>query len=125
MSQRPFFIRLIRRGVRRRCPRCGQGHLFRDWYTRNERCNGCDLEYEPLTGNSWWCIYFTTAFFTGLIIIGMVPATPDNHWIGRGLVLAAWTVCILASIPYRKCVAIAIDFYTERGTDQSQARLES
>ena len=59
-------------------------------------------------------MYYSTAFFTGLIIIGMLLATPDNQWIGRVLILVAWTACILATMPYRKGVAIAIDYYSER-----------
>ena len=114
----------MHRGARKRCPRCGQGRLFRGWYTLHERCSSCDLEYEPLEGNSWWFMYYTTAFFTGLIILGMLLTTPDNQWIGRGLILVAWMGCILATMPYRKGVAIALDYFTEHRTSQPPPRSE-
>lgn len=35
------------RGIRGRCPRCGEGHLFHKWLKPRERCNVCTLDLTP------------------------------------------------------------------------------
>jgi len=35
----------IARGLRGRCPRCGQGRLFRGFLTLRQRCEACGLDY--------------------------------------------------------------------------------
>jgi len=36
----------ILRGMRRRCPRCGEGHLFRGILALAERCPVCELDFD-------------------------------------------------------------------------------
>lgn len=59
-------------------------------------------------------MYFSTAFSSGLIIIGMILIVPSNRWAGRSAVLAIWTVLVLLSLPRRKGLAIAIDYLVGR-----------
>ena len=35
----------VARGVRERCPRCGEGRLFRRYLKVADRCVSCDLEF--------------------------------------------------------------------------------
>jgi uncharacterized protein (DUF983 family) len=38
---------MLRRGLCRRCPHCGNGHaFFTKWFVRRERCAGCGLRWE-------------------------------------------------------------------------------
>ncbi len=37
---------MLWRGARRRCPRCGSGHLFTTWFSLAERCPSCRLRLE-------------------------------------------------------------------------------
>lgn len=106
-------LTILRRGLRRRCPQCGQGKLFRRWYHLEDRCPYCSLSYEPLEGNSYWFMYYSTAIFTGVIIISMFLVRPENLWLGRSIVFAFAVVFIVLTLPYRKGVAIALDYYTE------------
>jgi uncharacterized protein (DUF983 family) len=43
------FFTLVGRALRLRCPLCGQGKLFRDWFRMHEQCPHChvSLEREP------------------------------------------------------------------------------
>lgn len=111
---------VLRRGAGKRCPRCGLGRLFRSWYTLHNRCAECGLLYEPAEGNSWWFMYYSTALFTGVIVVGMLLLTPDNLWLGRAVVVAAWLAMIFLSMPYRKGLAIAIDHLSERFYDSAR-----
>lgn len=107
-------LRTLARGLRRRCPGCGVGRLFIGWYQLATRCDHCDLEYEPLEGNSYWFMYYSTAIFTGLIIIAMFLIQPENIWLARAIVLVAAVVFIVFTLPYRKGLALAVDYLTER-----------
>ena len=42
--------RALFRGLTRRCPSCGQGKLFRRWFTLAERCPRCGLVFEREEG---------------------------------------------------------------------------
>ena len=40
------------RGLRKRCPHCGEGPLFAGW-SHLERCSVCGLVYVPRPGDTW------------------------------------------------------------------------
>ena len=42
----------LRRGVCKRCPRCGEGLLFAGWH-HLEQCPVCGLVYERNPGDTW------------------------------------------------------------------------
>ena len=37
----------LKRGFRGRCPRCGEGNLFRAFLKVDNRCSGCGLDFAP------------------------------------------------------------------------------
>ena len=37
----------MKRGFRCRCPRCGEGKLFRAFLKTNDKCSVCDLDFTP------------------------------------------------------------------------------
>ncbi len=107
-------LRPLTRGLRRRCPRCGCGRLFAQWYTLHDRCPDCDLDFEETSGNTWAFMYLSTAFLTGLIVVAMLFVIRPSHWASRAVVLPLALVVILGSLPYRKGFAIGIEFLIER-----------
>jgi uncharacterized protein (DUF983 family) len=38
------------RALRLRCPRCGEGPLFRSWFTMQSRCSQCGFTFERAPG---------------------------------------------------------------------------
>ena len=86
---------MIRRGLTRRCPRCGEP-AFEGWFRMREHCSNCGLEFEREPG--YWVgavIINTTVIFATFLLVfgGLILATyPDVPW---GLVL---TVTILANV---------------------------
>lgn len=114
MTQDAHWLRSLYRGFSKRCPRCGVGGLFSGWHTVRPCCPACGLAYEPLDGDSWWFMYLSTAFLSGLIIVGMILIVPSDRWAGRSTVLAIWIVFVLLSLPRRKGLAIAIDYLVDR-----------
>lgn len=55
------------RGLRRRCPQCGQGHLFTRYVTVKPKCSGCGLELEIYRSDD--APPYFTIFIVGHIII--------------------------------------------------------
>ncbi|HEX7132800.1 MAG TPA: DUF983 domain-containing protein [Iamia sp.] len=56
---------MLRRGLIRRCPRCGGGNLFRTWWAMRDRCPRCGVRFVREEG------YFTGVY---LVNFGVVLA---------------------------------------------------
>jgi uncharacterized protein (DUF983 family) len=82
--------------LRRRCPRCGQGHIFSGWFSMNERCPVCGLEFERETGYFLGAMYISYAITIPLLALGtLVGYLIRPGWSLWQLVLAA----LVASVP--------------------------
>lgn len=53
---------MMRRGLRKRCPRCGGGGLYRTWFQMVERCPTCGFLFEREPG------FFVGAYFVNFAI---------------------------------------------------------
>ena len=94
------------RGLRKRCPHCGQGPLFSGW-SQLERCSHCGLVFEANPGDTWvynmisgrlpvgvmiLLIYFRVASSPALgltilaLLLALVIWTTPNRW-GAGIAL--------------------------------------
>lgn len=80
----------LQTGLRGRCPRCGQGHLFNGFLKLAPRCEVCDLDYsfaDPADG---------PAFF--VMMFGCVPAVIFALWIEMAYAAPFW-VHLVTSLP--------------------------
>jgi uncharacterized protein (DUF983 family) len=102
------------RAARRRCPVCGSGHLFRRWFSMQERCPRCHIRLERVEG-SWsgsvglnTVVTFTCLFLA--LIIGFFATWPD---VSAGtLLLIAGPVALLVPIlflPFSKTLWLAVE----------------
>ena len=98
------------RGLRRRCPRCGVGSLFNGWYTVRPECSVCRLDFEACQSNTWAFMYLSTAFLTGLFFVVMLLIRPASVLAGRAVVFVAGLAIIVGSLPFRKGLAMALEF---------------
>jgi uncharacterized protein (DUF983 family) len=62
---------LVVRGLRRRCPSCGTGHLFSRWVRMVERCPGCGLRFEREEG-FFLGVYFLNITLTQVVLMAYV-----------------------------------------------------
>jgi len=106
----------LRRGLRLRCPRCGEGRLFHGWNRLNESCPVCGLIYERENGDTWFFMYMTTAGLTGMLVVIMFLLRPRAIWLGQLAIAAAALVVIVASLPFRKGIAVALNYLIQRGS---------
>ena len=88
------------RALRRRCPVCGGGHLFRHWFRMEERCPRCHVRLERVEG-SWsgsvglnTVVSFACLFLA--LLIGFLATWPDVS--ATTLALVAAPVAILVPI---------------------------
>ena len=106
----PSFGTAVRRGLRRRCPRCGTGRLFRGWYKLNTRCSACDLQFEPNPGDTWgfWVLVDRVVLFVAMVAL-YVGVTPEG-WLLRGVFLVLVAAPLVATMPHRHGAFLAIDY---------------
>jgi uncharacterized protein (DUF983 family) len=64
--------RILSRGVRLRCPRCGEGQLFSGFFSMHPRCPHCALTFEREQGYFVGAIYINYAATTLLAIAGFL-----------------------------------------------------
>jgi len=105
---------LLSRGIRKRCPQCGVGELFSTWNTLKENCSECNCVLQGREANSWFFIYMTTAFVTGLFLLYMFLFPTKNQMLGRLILTPLAIICIVFTLPYRKGIAVALDYFMEQ-----------
>ncbi|HYO15116.1 MAG TPA: DUF983 domain-containing protein [Thermoanaerobaculia bacterium] len=110
----PTFRQALARGLRKRCPRCGEGPLFEGWHRLRERCPVCGLAFEERTGDTWFFMYMTTAGMTGALVVAMFLIRPRVIWVGQLVVALIGLALMGLSLPYRKGIAVALDYLIER-----------
>jgi uncharacterized protein (DUF983 family) len=76
---------MIWRGVTRRCAVCGQGHLFRRWFTIVETCPRCGHRFDRDEEGYWTGamavnIVVTEALFFAVFTLALVVMWPDVRW---------------------------------------------
>ena len=107
----PFSRQLLGRALRLRCPRCGEGRIFRRILTYSEyrSCPRCELPYDP-RGESLAFMYVSTAFLTGLMVVVMLLMHPETIASGRLVVIPIALALYLFTLPTRKALAIALNY---------------
>ena len=103
----------LMRGMRRRCPRCGEGRLYDGWMKLRETCEACGLVYQSDAGETWAFVYLSTAGVTGVIVIGMLLIRPKSLLVGKALLITVATAAIVWTLPYRKGIAIALAYWLD------------
>jgi uncharacterized protein (DUF983 family) len=105
---RSLAVEAVLRGLRRRCPHCGQGAIFSGWSQHLEKCDVCGLVFERNPGDTWAftiigdripiaaiivLIYFgvfrahrALGILTFVLLIALVVWTAPNRW-GVGIAL--------------------------------------
>lgn len=106
--------RKLGRGLTRHCARCGQGHLFRKWFTMLPDCPRCGLHFEREQGYWTGAIVVNTIVIGGLfalIFVGTLIATAPDIPIVPLLLVVVPLMAIgpLLFYPWSKTIWVAID----------------
>jgi uncharacterized protein (DUF983 family) len=107
---RPPIRTILARGIRGKCPRCGEGALFERWVVAHERCSSCRLLYQRNFGDIWM---FTNIMDRLPIFFGIVALffgfRVFSFWSGV-LFITALTIPMVATIRHRQGLALALDY---------------
>jgi uncharacterized protein (DUF983 family) len=117
-------LKLFGRGIRLRCPHCGEGRLRKSWLLLERKCPVCGLrtdrgEEDFFNGGMMWNIVFCE----GVLILGSVavgiatwPEVPWTlmQWVGIALMVIAPFVCY----PFSLGFWLANDIWIRPVTDE-------
>lgn len=112
---RPAISKLLSHAARRRCPCCGRGRLFDGFFSLKHRCETCDYDFDASEGSTWFFMYMTSGGVIGvcfLILFFWRPAREEMVF-ASSVMIGAAAVLLLGSLPWRKAVAIALDYWIE------------
>lgn len=115
-----MLLRVMGRGARKKCPRCGVGNMYAQWNVLAYSCSSCGYEIERRGADTWFFTYMSTAFLTGLIILFMLLYSFSNHLLGHIVIVVGWFVLIVLTLPYRKAMAISIDYIVEKYSEGAE-----
>jgi uncharacterized protein (DUF983 family) len=105
---------ILARGLRRTCPHCGSGRMLDGWLATLDRCPNCGLVYQRNAGDTWafWIIgdRIPVAIGIAAIYLGFKPHT----WIEATLFFGALGVLLIATIPHRMGLVVALHYLTRR-----------
>jgi uncharacterized protein (DUF983 family) len=108
--------RYLARVLARRCPRCGEGQLFRSYFRLAERCSRCTLVYRREQGGMTGQMYLSAAvtqLFAAALVLAVFAGT---DW-GPGLSIAVLVPPVLLFsywfLPKAMALWVAIEFMTD------------
>jgi uncharacterized protein (DUF983 family) len=110
---RPGTRRLIAttlgRGLRKRCPHCGEGRLFSGW-SHLERCSTCGLVFERNPGDTWAFTIIGDRLPVAAIIALIYFGVVRSHRVLGLTMLTAFGVLLVWTAPNRWGVGIALHY---------------
>jgi uncharacterized protein (DUF983 family) len=110
MLQRESIGAVLRRGLRRRCPRCGEGALFRRGIAFHQRCSVCQLQFQRNNGDTWMFMIITDRIPLLIAIAALYFGFIATTWTGTAIFCVAVAVPMIATIRQRQGLALALDY---------------
>ncbi len=106
---------LLKRAARRRCPCCGHGQLFDGFFSLKHHCETCDYDFEASEGSTWFFMYMTSGAVVGVCFLVLFFWRPPREELAfaSSVMIGTAAVVMLGSLPWRKAVAIALDYWIE------------
>lgn len=122
----PKLRTLLWRGLRRRCPQCDRGLIFKGWIKMHDRCSSCGLQYLPDQGDLWaYLVAVDRALFIFplIVMIYFRLYVQDIRWFY--LVAGVLLVLFVGTLPQRNGMALGADYLIRRKWgDLSEAELQ-
>jgi uncharacterized protein (DUF983 family) len=105
---------LLARGITKRCPLCGSGHLFTGWFTMKDRCPRCAFPLERVEGHWMGALGMNTIVSFGALFVavvaGFVITYPDTPLVPLMAIVTAVGILVpLLFFPFSKTLWSAID----------------
>ena len=122
-DQIPPFKTLMARGARKKCPRCGEGPLFRRYNIMHEHCSVCDLKYLEDQGALFGTLFLVDrALFIFPLIVMIYFRSYVRNAIWFYLLCAMMMFLVIYTLPQRSGMALALDYLLRRRRSRGLAR---
>ena len=110
-------------GIRGRCPRCGEGRLFKGFLTVGERCGNCRLDYSFADAGDGPAVF--VILIIGFVVVGLALWMEVNHnpplWLHFMLWIPLTLVLALIALRAMKGLLIVLQYRNKA----AEGRLES
>lgn len=101
---------VLGRGLRGKCPRCGEGPLFQRWIVTHERCSNCRLLFQRNYGDIWMFMLvldrIPILFGIAVVYFGFRA----TNWMAAAGFAVAMAVPLIATMRNRQGLALALDY---------------
>jgi uncharacterized protein (DUF983 family) len=114
-------LAMLWRGMRKKCPQCGGGHLFSGWINMKPHCPACGYQFERSADDAFFLgavainFVITELLLAVVMVVGFVATWPDPPV--TKLIVIACAETIVAGIffyPFSKTIWAAIDLAMHR-----------
>ncbi len=113
----------VRAGLSGRCPRCGEGRLFKGFLTVGDRCGNCRLDYSFADAGDGPAVF--VILIIGFVVVGLALWMEVNHnpplWLHFMLWIPLTLVLSLAALRALKGLLIVLQYRNKA----AEGRLES
>lgn len=109
LSRTTLIITALRRGLRKRCPHCGEGRLFSRW-AHLERCSICGLVYVRNPGDTWAFTILGDRLPIGAIIVVIYFGVVASHPVLGLTMMVVSAALLLWTAPNRWGAGIAMHY---------------
>ncbi len=116
LRPKPEWPTLLWRGLVKRCPRCGGGHLYRNWFRMKERCPTCGYLFEREPGffvGAYLINFAIVEGFLFIMLMGFIAWKDQNPDAGMGLaIVIGLFIGLIGPVifyPYSRTIWSALD----------------
>ena len=112
----PRLRTVLWRGLRKRCPQCGQGKVFKGWIKMHDHCSECSLRFLPNQGDltAYLVVVDRGVFIFPLIALIYIRLYKD-YPVSFYLVVAVGLVAaFFATLPVRNSIGLGLDYLARR-----------
>lgn len=109
---RPVFLRCLRR----RCPQCGRGRLFRSVLRLADDCEQCGLVYQRESGAVTGSMYLSAAV-TQIVAASLLLAVPLltdwSPWFSIAVTVPPIALFCYAFLPVSRSLWVAVEYWSD------------
>jgi uncharacterized protein (DUF983 family) len=111
-----------RRALRKRCPQCGEGPLFRGFARLHERCPSCGLLYRRESGSQTGSMYLSAAVtevFAAGVALALFFLAPWSRAVELTLGIAFVIAFSYAFLPLSMALWTAVEYLVDVSNGES------
>lgn len=112
MAVFPPIRTLLKRGLRKRCPHCGEGALYEKGISLHDACAVCHLVFLRNQGDPWAFLVAIDRFFLLPIIAAIYFGFMPGSLAWKVGIFTVIGVLYLVTTPNRYGVCVALDYFT-------------